>query len=377
MERTFLPTLRRTILTGIVTALMLPGAAHAAPGVPDPAPRHRESFEATPGGAPRAGARAAAASWSSWWLRSDPVTFTKNGVSYQLILQASEYEEAGVDNDVYLSFDVRKTNDPAGVKKATQYHNWSFSGLTDRFTHRSTLSRAAVDSGDDLAPYGKVAIRFRQNAALKEKCGGGFLRRRGTLSGLLELKTGPSALGKITKLPTTATLHRYASSASCGGGGGPAPCPTPTRWVYGSRSGSDDLYLSAWKRDGARVAHVYASRYGALSPTAPGVSGWLSHSIWARMASSRLDIATDLSTATVRGASGTWLSGTATFAPSGPLRESGANGCGSAGTKEYLYKSRDGSMTGTLTADFLVGPDRTVGAGGMDAQGSRLVVRAI
>lgn len=362
-------TLATLLLAPAASALAAPTGPQAVPGA--------QSMELQ---ARQMAAQASQAAPDTYWsLHSKPVTFTRAGKAYNLKLNAYQTDYAnGTTSGLSVYFDVFQVSDPAGPARATQHHQWSFYDPTGVFTHSATLASGSLFSGNHLDPYGRVDLELDDLGALKERCGGDVRSRTVELSGISRLETGTPLLGDIKKVPLSGTLRAYDSNANCPGGGGtPNACPAPYRAVYGSRGGVDDMYLSAYRNDGASTASVYTGHNDQLVMSDATVFGWVDHWVQARLPVDNVKIAANLGTAIVTGKKGTWLRGIASFAPQNALTEGTPQPCGAAGNKEYVFKNQDGKLTGTLRANFFVGPAKVVGGTGLQGAAYKLLVRPI
>ena len=354
--------LRRVLLvSGVVGVLVLP----AAPAGAAPDARYAKRVQ-------RVQAMGVDGFWS---LQSAATTFKKDGVKYRLRLSASESVVGGIVSGTSYTASVSRTRDPKGVTRSTQSHTWFFSSQRDGFTANGKLTSASANSGTDLAPYGKVAVKFTGTSALDKACNGGVKSRKGDLTGSLVLKTGTGSLGTIKALPSRATLTFISRDADCGGGGGPLPCPSNSKAAYGDRYSKAPLSVWASRRAGSDAASVSASSWEELTLEKTTVFGSLSRSVFAVVAAKKVVVADNLSTATIGGAMGTWLSGTANFAAMQKATATNWSPCGKDKVKEHRIITRNGTMTGSFAVDFFAGPDRKVGKGMDSAYASRTVVR--
>lgn len=324
-------TIRLLVLAAVVAALVLPAAPAPAQEMPE-----------------------------TWSLNTTPLTFKRGGVKYQLSVAANEsYQGESV------SVTISRTVDPAGVRLASQSHTYTFSLLDGVFDHANNLATASISTGNKLGKWGKLNLSFRQNAATKRACNGELKTRTGTISGSLELKTGTNRFATITNRPSRATLQTGSEGCTI-----PAtnPCPAPSRGVGGfneqRRTG-----FSAHRVNGATSASVSFFWMDMLSDDG---SRTLSHYSWARVPGKKVNVASNLGTATVRGAKGTWISGEATFKSNGPASASPAYPCGKA--KETLSTYRPGNISGTLKVASFLG--KNVGVANLSGNANKSVVRA-
>jgi hypothetical protein len=324
-------TVRLLVLVAVVTALVLPAAPVPAQEMPE-----------------------------TWALQTTPLTFKRGGVAYQLSVGAWEsYQGQSV------SVTISRTVDPKGVRLATQSHTYNFSHLDGVFDHADNLSTASISTGKKLGKWGTLKLNFRQNGAIKRACNGEFKSRPGTISGSLEFKTGTKRFATITNRPSKATLQTGNEGCTAPTS---SPCPAPSRAVGGfkdhRRSG-----VSAHRVNGAKSATVSFFWMDMLS--ADG-SRTLSHYSWARVPGKKVLVAKNLSTATVRGAKRTWISGEATFKSNGPASANQPYPCGKG--KEVVSTYRPGNISGTLKVASFLG--KNVGVRNMTGNGNKTAVRA-
>jgi hypothetical protein len=305
----------------------------------------------------------------SWTLTTSPGTVTRNNQKYLMTVQV--HEQSGVES---LTLTLRKVSDPAGVKRSVQSHTFGFS-LSNKFAHTSsTLKTAKLATGTALGKYGSMTLNFAQNAALRTSCGGRIKTRTGTISGSMGFKTNVSNFGTITNRPTRGTLvydnGKCAATNGEGGGGGVNACPSPDSMLSGSRDGGAPMTLVASKRSPSATS---ASVFAAWMQNLPVANGWLSHTIAATLPGANVTIPNNLSSGKVVGASGTWLSGTANYAPNGGAFTTPKTNCGT--DKAYTMTLRMGTITGNFKADYWLGPDRSLGQGPLsNAMASRTVI---
>lgn len=316
-------------------------------------------------------APAAADADDFWSLVSSPVTVRRDGVDYKMQIFATETAD-GESVDIMLS---RRRN-PDGVAEATQSHYFSFdvNRNNNRFTHPETnLSRAGLDTGNEFGDYGSLDLNFNQDGALKTSCDGDDRSRVGTLSGTVNFKTQSGTFNTITNRPPRATLYFDSGERDCGfggGGGGANACPARTRSIFGSRYSSRPFSFSVSETDGSNSASLFWSSGEALRDG----EGFLSHSLFATLPASNFGVGDQLGSGTIRGAAGTWVSGTATYTRVGDTYTTPAVNCG--GDKEKVSKSSQGTLTGNLAVDYFLGPDRGVGQAPMDSVNAfRWIVR--
>jgi hypothetical protein len=306
-----------------------------------------------------------AAAEASWSLTTNPITIRRDGKAYQMSI--SVFESEGSES---LSVRLWQERDPSGVTRSTQSHTFSFQ-TTDKFDHAATLATAGVTTNRALGEYGSVNVDFAKNAATQTSCNGHLKTRTGTLSGSVSIKTGTSLFGTITNRPGRATLS--FSDGDCGlggsdGGGQIESCPSSGKNASGFRS-DPSMILYASRANGANFSNV-----GVVWSEPLSVDGSsLIHSIDARVAAAKVNIADNLGSGSVSGASGTWLSGTATFSPTGEPFASPAQPCGSG--REYVQTTRPGAWSGGFKADFWLGPDRSVGQGPVSGSATKTSVR--
>lgn len=291
-------------------------------------------------------------------IASKPVTASHNGRDFRVAVSAHRSIWKQLDGggneviaeeqtSVYIS--LSRVNDPDGVRKATQTQTYSFSlddtgSMNSEVTSRPdhpTLASASVNTGTDMGNFGKMTFAFNANSDLKKTCtdNGGYVHRAsrgGTLAGSLTLHTGTALFGTVKTLPTEATLQ-WKDNIGC-----PqyVPCTPANRQMRGFRT-SDNFSISAYEREGATSATVMASR--SLPLSGGSNEGRLASGVSATVPATNVTLADNLSTGTIKGAKGTWLSGTAVFDPSGTLSTYGAN-CGPGTGKTFTSRSRFGGV---------------------------------
>jgi hypothetical protein len=322
---------RLIVLVAVMTALVLPTAPAPAQEMPQ-----------------------------TWSLNTQPLTFKRGGVSYQLTVGAFEsYQGESV------SITISRTVDPKGVRLATQSHTYNFRFLEDVFDQASNLSTASINTGNQLGKWGTLKLNFRQNAATKTACKGEFKSRTGTISGSLELKTGTKRFATITNRPTRATLQTGNEGCATPS---TTSCPAPSRGV-GAFKTQRQAGVNAHRVNGATSATVSFFWNDMLDGDG---SRTLSHYSWARVPGKRVTVAKNLGTATVRGARGTWISGEGTFKSNGPASTSQPYPCGRG--KETLMTNRPGAMSGTLKVNSFLG--KNVGVRDMTGHSNKAIVRS-
>ncbi|MDP9405735.1 MAG: hypothetical protein M3O86_03915 [Actinomycetota bacterium] len=299
-------------------------------------------------------------------LFSEDATIRRDGVDYQISLDAFQFADTES-----LSVTLSRTRNPDGVRFASQSHTWDFQLEGDRFNIRDDLSRATIDTGRQLGRFGRIDVVFEKTGPIERSCDGLNREREGRLSGTFRFDTGTEKFGTITMLPRPARLFADEAVNCFDGGLPPTPsCPTPTRSVFGGRSRGPDMNLSAFEFDGSGSAFVDVSWFDSLGLA----GGTLFHSISASVPSDRVSISDSLGSATIRGARGTFFSGTARFDATDPAL-SNASPCGEGGNKEAVSRFRQGRITGDFRADSFIGADRKLSDGRLRATADRTFVR--
>lgn len=299
----------------------------------------------------------------SWNTR--PVTFTKDGVKYKMVMAV--FESA---NSAFLSVVIFKQRDPAGVVRNQQQHQWSFSIDPDSVDfNRRNLSRASINTGSQLGDFGMIDLDFSQNADLVRSCRGNVKRRAGRVTGTFNFDTNTD-FGTVTKRPARADLL-FSTGANCGGGGGGGgnTCPKQSRSVNGVRVTPVFDSLGAFHQNGANSSSISLSRSESISDPA----GSVSHLIIATVPAGNVSVANNLGSATVEGAGGTDFSGTAEFTATGDVVSGPPTNC--KGGKEFFSQSRPGTLSGDLMADFFIGDDFLLSDGDLTGNASKLIVR--
>lgn len=291
-----------------------------------------------------AAAQTASDSGEFWSLSTHSVPVKRGGQTYQLSLHASEHQ-----GEEYLTISLGQRRDPKGVTVASRTVAYTFELSGDRFTQAGNLSKAKVGSAKTMGSYGSVALEFAKNAATKSSCKGHTKSRTGRLKGSLTLKTGTKLFGTIKNVPTKGTL--YYSDGKCGHTE-TAPCP-PGGSNVSAYSYEENTAVSAGfnKVNGAKSVNVFAYR------SEPGKikSAFIASYLDAKVPSTKVSIAKDLGSATVKGVKGTWLTGTGEFTAVGDPFDTPATDCGR--NKKYVTTLRPGEWQGNLAIDFLLGDD--------------------
>lgn len=295
----------------------------------------------------------------SWSLDTHASGFMHDGVRYRLAVSAYESE-----NSEFVQVTISKRKNPKGVRWAEQSHTYSFSELSDVFSHADNLSSAKILTGGQLGDYGKISLTFAKNGEAERSCDGHVRTRPGTLEGTLELRTGGNRFGVIREVPVKAALTY--SDGQCGDEQSSNPCP-PAGFGLSAFTGDSDAFMFAEKSKGDD--HATIGMFWGEKLDEPTQN--LHHNVFAQVPASNVDIDDNLGSATVRGAPKTWLSGESTFSSNGRAETYDPSECGKG--REYVYSSRPGTLNGTLRANSWFGPD--LKADEMLATASNTVVR--
>jgi hypothetical protein len=293
----------------------------------------------------------------SWQLTSEPVPFRRGGDRYLLEVSAFDF---GSGQQVQVTISQRR--DPKGPRRAEQRHSYTFA-VEDALTFEDDLSSAKIDTGEQLGKYGRLDLAFSKDGPLDRSCGGDQRSRTGTLSGTLQLKTGTALFGVIDEVPGEAEVTHTAGLC----GFATDACPPEDTGITGFADGGADGIVFAQRNaddDVALIGMFWSERLS--DPTKR-----LNHDLVAELPLRKVAISPDLGSATLRGAKGTWLSGTSTFGSTGPTEAGEPSECGKDG--EVVYRSRPGKLNGTLKANSWLGS--ALRANKMDAIASETVVR--
>jgi hypothetical protein len=302
----------------------------------------------------------------SWNTR--PVKFMKDGTAYFMTMAVTE--SGGPSPSASIGVNISKSRNPSGVRRSTQFHSWSFSiDPASVDFNPNNLSTASVDTGTQLGDFGSIDLNFSQTAPLQRSCRGHIKTRAGRVTGTFNFDT-QTDFGSVTKRPARGSLFHH-DGANCGGGGGGGGnrCPAQSRSTSGSRFSPDFMSLNASRRNGASSASVSVSTFESFADP----SGSAFHSISATVPGGNVVVANNLGSATVTGAGGTWISGTAEFTATGGRTSGAPTNCRDG--KEWLIQSRPGTTTGDLVGDFFIGSDITLSDGDLTGSASKVVVR--
>ena len=298
-----------------------------------------------------------------WSMNTMPRKIMRGGKAYLLTVGA--YDAGGGPATVNIT--LSKTLDPAGVRTSTQSHTFSFD-LDDEgvFIHNAPkLGEAKVNTNGDIAPWGSFLLRFDRTSPLTNTCrsGGKDLSAKGDVTGNFTFKTGTKRFGTITEEPKRATL--YYSDGQCDyTGTDEGYCPPSSEGMYGSREG-DGLSLYASRVNGYKGVSVSMGYFKEIKG-----GGTRSSHIMARLPSTKLELANNLSSGRIRGAKKTYLSGAGNFAKDGPLQEFKQPCYRKPGTVDQA--SRPGVLRGDFKAAFWLGGAKSLSSGRMpDANADR------
>lgn len=298
----------------------------------------------------------AAAAVGSYTLSSSPVTINRDGRTYQLTITASQ-GEGGDSGTVSIS----KVSNPAGVAYARQDHQYSWTFAGNRFVPTSNLASATLKTSGEMGSFGTLDLTFTQNGAVQNLCNTTVKKRPGTLAGSVTFNTGTPLFGTIRAVPSGATLIYNSTGACTDSGHNYNACPPPGFDVSGYRFPSNGLfYVSASKANSETgPGRISFMRSAAMPPESTNAPGSVYRMVTAEVPRSDVTIAANLSSATISGEAGTWISGSATFASNGPVGTAYEDPC--AGGRKSVYTSRPGALSGSLNADVFVGPNLLVG----------------
>ena len=319
-------------------------------------------------------APASAAVSYTYTLITDPVTVTRNSIDYEMTISATQSNEGGDSMTVTLS----RTNDPAGAAKGTQsqLYTWDFVG--NRFVPKQDLTTAALASSDEMGTYGNVKLTFDDNGGRGPLCDtttdkrapGKILAGQSSVT----LNTGTTLFGKITNEPATATLYR--TSGSCGTDGTDHDgCPPAGFSVSGYRSTTGNfMYMAAGRSAAAGPSYVMFSTSAQMPDTKTNAPGSVGRLVHAYVPQDNVTFVSNLSSATIKGAAGTFVSGTGTFTSNAAAYPPYTYPCGT--NKEVVYSTRPGAVTGNLSGQPVIGSNIGLGQS-LKASASRTSVRAI
>ena len=291
------------------------------------------------------------ASGTRWILKTRPVTVVRDGERYKLRLTVKEFREEG-DSYEQMTVTVWSRSNPAGVSKSVQTHDFDFDvprADHNKFLHNRTLTGASITGTGRMGGEREmmhVAADFDGTGELTRSCDGHLRRRTGRLSGSFTFNGGQGPLGDVTELSRRAVLIHHDGQCQ------PdryTACRANAVASYADRDGRKPMTVEALRADGAETASITVT-----------YEKWGEHEVRATVPASHVRIAEDLSSVTIRGASGTYLKGTlAATADSAAVPGPPIN-CGANGTDAYIRTIR--LMTdyeGDLTARYWIGPDVT------------------
>ena len=305
---------------------------------------------------------AAAERWSAG-LNSRWTPIEHLGVAYEIRLQA----ETAPSGD-YLFVTLRRRVDPdgAGPISSIQQHHWSFRNLDRAVVVSNDLATGSLRARQQLSPHGTASYAFAASAAGEQSCGGGFERRRGRLTGQLEMDTRSNfGVVKVGNLLGEAWWSSMRCDPSSNGSGWQPPC-LGSEGVMAFRE-RDQMAVDANRYDTHSTFPLSTSYWRDIPFDAPNVDGTISRSVTTRLPAEHLVVSDDLRSASVRGAPGTFHRGSAEFRGSGPM--DGGSGAGVCG--ESSMDMRHGYLSGTLRATFGLGREFDLSDGRQPGLASR------
>ena len=321
-----------------------------------------------------AGAGPAAAShedrlWPNtrWVLKTRPTTVVRDGEQYRLRITVRESvikEEYENSTTTYREESAVVTmwsrSNPQGVAKAVQTHDYDYlinEDFGNHFRHSSTLEDATVRGGDPRSDEMRLRLAFDAETPGTRGCNGHITRRSGAITGSFEFHSVRGDIGSVTKVPTRAVLTHHDGQ-----------CPNETfrrcsgdgLGAYAYRDGDRDMRVEATVLDGQDTATVtvYHRRWSRSSAH---------HEIRAVVPRSRVRIAPDLSSVTIRGLAGTYLRGRLHATATLPEQPRSGSQCGRDEECADAYTMRGtNAYTGDFVADFWIGADRRAASGPLE-----------
>jgi hypothetical protein len=313
-----------------------------------------------------ASAAAPAADGIHWVLHPHPTVMHYQGDTYRIQLWITDGSwRAGPDGrerEQAVKIIISSRNHVSAELHAVQKHFYSF--VIDRsrqrgFVHPSTAA-ASVHASEHSYGTLRLDLTFASTASRVTSCGGHTVYRRGRISGSLFFRPPHSSIGSVSGPPAHATLRHGDGSCEIGRTPEPktvsgTPCPTTTYVATGESSPSNNIFSFVARRDpDGDTASIVAASNNSGPP-------YVWHTIEAVVPASRVQVASDLSSITIKGGRGSFLSGTAKATKSGPPTPWIAPaGCPSHSPAEGSLQAPEGNYTGDLTANFFLGRPRGV-----------------
>jgi len=286
-----------------------------------------------------------------WKLTTHPIVIDRHGHPYRFWITAVHTDSPDSDpessNTVEVWVHLTSHLNPPGPVRSTQRHRYE--RLEVKFDHSSDLRRASVASLADAHGFA-LDLHYTAGSWRRSSCGGGFEITRGTLSGTLSFGTGAGSFGRITELAHRGRLQRTSNDCAPATPAS-APCPHDERDFHtGSYHGGRSDFWWARVRDGSATATLNLESFYDQ-----GI-----HQIVATLPASHVSIDDDASSVRIRGAHGSYFTGTAN-ASTTATRPAGSSSPSQCGNQPIQMKTTRQlpPLVGSLTAHYATGQSQT------------------
>jgi len=277
----------------------------------------------------------------------------RGGVTYKV--QVTAYRNP--DGTTALQISIFKRKDPSGPAKGAAYEVWS--RVISGFSANDNFSTGELHpTADQMEGFGNINMDWAPTDDLVKTCQGHNRSRKGRFAGNFKFKTGTDKFGTIEKGKLRGTLS--SNDGDCPGNNN-NNCPKEIRSF---QSFGSEFFWFGGHEAGAEKAGLTAVKGEDLS------NEWhLSHQIFAYLPQSNFELSDDVKTGMIKGADGTFTSGTSNYTAPGDSSDGLPQPCGDG--KEYFNRSTTGTFEGNFTFNFLLGNDPKVTG---EASATRLIV---